>query len=319
MTTHQPNIAARSAHPAPLPSVAVLLSTYNGAAFLGEQLASLARQQGVEVLLHARDDGSCDETLAVLRSHGKRWTNLAAVAAGPNLGVARSFLELLQTAPDADYFAFCDQDDVWLDDKLARAIAALQGESTPALYCSAVTCVDGDLGELGSSPHHDDLSFAFLLFTNVATGCTILLNRAARALLITHQPGPGVPFHDWWCAAVVAGHGRIIYDPRPGVLYRQHGRNVVGMGHSWLSWKLGEVRRFLRSPQAFFRIHTQACELLRLYGDTLTPQDRAMLVRLVESKRSLHSRLAFAATAPITHHDRLGTLVVRGLIALGWY
>src|ERR1700719_2334213 len=123
------------------PSVCVLLSTYNGEAFLEAQLESLRAQTGVEVRLHARDDGSTDGTVALLRRHAGTWPSLVGLQSAENLGPAKSFLELLRTAPDADFYAFCDQDDVWLPGKLARAAEALAGDTGPALYCSNVTCV----------------------------------------------------------------------------------------------------------------------------------------------------------------------------------
>ncbi|GLV23527.1 glycosyl transferase family 2 [Sphingobium sp. TomMM35A] len=303
-----------------LPHVVVLLSTYNGAAYLQEQLESLRAQEGVLVHLHARDDGSTDDTCAILQRFPEVLGEPAEFSSGPNLGVSASFLQLLRTAPDADYYAFCDQDDVWLPDKLARAVTALAHEEGPALYCSNMTLVDADLGIIGVPSPHRDLRFEHLLFENFATGCTILLNPAARALINNCPPANGaIMMHDWWCALIVSALGRVHYDPQPRILYRQHGGNVVGLDASWAAQKMKQISRLLRQRRAFYSIHAQATECLRLFGARLSPRQRAWLDRLVNSKRSFPARLAYALSGPVIHRDLLGSVVVRCLILAGWY
>src|SRR5580698_8909922 len=104
------------------PTVAVLMSTYNGEAFLAAQLDSLADQRGVELQVFVRDDGSSDRTLAILSDHARLWPQLAAPMGGDSRGPAGSFLALMRAAPEGfDHYAFCDQDDVWLPDKLFHA------------------------------------------------------------------------------------------------------------------------------------------------------------------------------------------------------
>lgn len=302
------------------PVVAVLLSTYNGAAFLPEQLQSLRQQTGVEARLHARDDGSRDETCAILRDHARYWPELAGLASSGNLGATQSFLELLRTAPeDADYFAFCDQDDVWQPDKLARAVAAIAGDAGPALYCSNVMLTREDLSPIGIPPANGDTRFGHVLFENVAFGCTAVMNRAARQLITAQRPGKGVIMHDWWCALVVAAMGRIHFDPQPALLYRQHAGNAVGLQGNWLVQNGREAMRFLRRARGFYRAHAQAAELQRLYAASMPPGPRAVLTRFVGSNRSLGARLAYAFTGPVKRRRAIDTLMVRGLIAAGWY
>lgn len=297
-----------------------MLSTYNGARFLREQLDSLARQQGVEVLLHTRDDGSRDDTCDILRAYAERWPALATVSEGPNLGVPGSFMELVRTAPDdADFYAFCDQDDVWLDDKLARAAEQLADVEGPALFCSVATCVDTDLRVLGETRGHDTASFEALLFHNVAIGCTTVMNRAAFALIRSRMPAGRVFMHDWWCTLVVAAFGTIVVDDQSRTLYRQHGGNVVGLGYDAISERVRLAKKLLRSPRSFYLVHDQACEFEQRFGDMLEGDKRAALLALVRSKASLDRRVRYALTAPVPQHDPVGRLAVRGLIAAGWY
>lgn len=301
------------------PVVAVLLSTYNGAAFLTEQLDSLARQRGVRVVLHARDDSSCDETCAELRSQAARWPDLAAIAPSPNIGVTRSFMELLRTAPEADFYAFCDQDDCWFEDKLAVAAQTLAGSEEPAMYCSNVMLADAALRPLGAAPVNSDIRFEHLLFENIAFGCTTVLDRAARDLVLEREPGQGAVMHDWWCALVVSAFGRLIYDPAPRLLYRQHGGNAVGQTLGRAAQIASEARRFLRDARSFYRPHAQAAEFEARWGERLAPEQRRLLRNFIASKASLPARARYALSGPVIRKRTLDALVARALILAGWY
>ena len=302
------------------PRVCVLLSTYNGERWLDDQLASLAAQEGVEVALHVRDDGSSDATLAALARHAGRWPTLANVPSGPNLKPPMSVLTLLATAPEADYYGFCDQDDVWRPGKLARATAAIAADAGPALYCSNVTCVAEDLAPLGVPRENGDARFQHLLFENIAYGCTTVVNRAARDLIAARPPERGVIMHDWWCALVVAAFGRVHYDPEPGMLlYRQHGANSIGAQTSQLGVTLGQALRLLRDPAGYYRIHAQVSEFHRLFGADLDPARRASVERLIFAKQSLAARLRYAVSGDLVRSGVLGGIAARALIVTGWY
>lgn len=304
----------------PLPRVAVLLATYNGAAYLPEQIESLRAQRDVAITLHVRDDGSTDATCAILQSHADTWPELARVQPQPKLGAARGFLHLLQTAPpEAEYYAFCDQDDQWLPDKLARAVAALAKDDGPALYCSNYTCVTQDLAVIGAPPAYREASFRHILFENIATGCTVVINAKARALIVNDLPETGLIMHDWWCALVIAALGRIHYDPRPSVLYRQHGTNSVGSDPRWLTQNLRNLKRFWRQRRSFYPIHAQAAELFRLFGDRMPEPARSDLAALVASRDSRFRRFAYALSGRVVRQRFSNALFVRGLILAGCY
>jgi glycosyltransferase involved in cell wall biosynthesis len=304
------------------PRIAVLISTYNGEAFLAAQLDSLLAQEGVAVEVFARDDGSSDATLAILADYAHHWPALARPLTGPNLGPAASFLTLLASAPDSfDGYAFCDQDDVWLPDKLARAMSSLgaAGEDAPALYCSRVMCVDAALRPLGPAPIKHDSRFEHLLFENIAFGVTVVMNRPAAALVRAHPPGAGMIMHDWWCALTISAFGSVTYDPQPGVLYRQHGRNQIGQSPGRIGEWARLAKLFARAPRRFWPIHAQAAEFLRLYGPNLDPGRRRRVEAVVDSRRSLAARLAFAASGDIRRADALGALIARVLVAANLY
>jgi glycosyltransferase involved in cell wall biosynthesis len=274
----------------------------------------------LNVEVFARDDGSSDGTLAVLARYAGHWPSLAAPITGPNLGPAMSFLTLLSAAPDDfDYYAFCDQDDVWLPGKLARAALALGALDRPALYCSAVMCVDQALRPLGERRIGGDASFEQLLFQNVAYGATVVINAAARAGIVARLPDGDVIMHDWWCALWAAAFGVIIRDDEPGLLYRQHAANAVGASPDRSKELAAQLRLLARDHRRYYRVYAQDLEFQRLHGAALDPPQRRSLDRFINARRSTASRLAFAVFGPVTRSDFISTLAARLLIAVNWY
>ncbi|MEK7948539.1 glycosyltransferase family 2 protein [Pigmentiphaga sp. YJ18] len=219
--------------------VAILLATYNGQAYLSEQLASYAMQIHRNWVVYASDDGSKDGTRDILRAHAVQWGRERLVFMdGPAKGGATNFLSMA-CSPDiqADYYAYSDQDDVWEPEKLQRAVHALAAvpEGVPALYCSRLGLVDARGRGLGLSRlFMKPPCFENALVQNIASGNTSVFNQAAKALLQRTGADVGVPFHDWWTYLVVSGCGGwVIYDTQPSILYRQHDRNEMGSNRSF--------------------------------------------------------------------------------------
>ena len=215
-------------------SVAILLSVYNGGHFLEAQLKSLISQRYDDWILVWRDDGSSDESRTIMRSFSDN------VGAGRclelqddrgRLGAAASFHRLLQWTQSYPFVAFCDQDDVWLPNKLTRAMDRVTAidQTVPILYCSRQMIVDKSLAfqRLSSIPGKVR-EFPSSLLRNIATGCTVVLNRSAARLVAGSSPASAF-VHDWWSYIVVSAvNGHIIYDETPMILYRQHGTNTIG-------------------------------------------------------------------------------------------
>lgn len=205
----------------------ILMSTYNGETFLDQQLKSIADQKGLDdysVKLICRDDGSSDNTVSVLRSWSDRLD--IEVVEGKNLGARMSFYDLLKNAGDSDYYAFCDQDDIWHEDKLSRALAALTSEKM--LYFSNIEYVDGEGNKLGRNLLSDDFKFNLrrVLMCNPANGCAMVWDKAMQEVLM------GIPYdtftmHDEFLCTVALLFGKVIYDPNPSMNYRLHALNVT--------------------------------------------------------------------------------------------
>jgi glycosyltransferase involved in cell wall biosynthesis len=219
--------------------VAILLGSYNGESFFSEQLAPLARQTHSDWILYVSDDGSVDRTLELSEAERNSWGgNRLKVLQGPRRGFVANFLSLVcREDIQADFFAWCDQGDIWCDDKLEVALAWLKTtpEDRPAIYCgrTEMICESGlysGLSPLFTRPPH----FANALVQSIAVGNTMVFNQAARALLQEAGASLAVPSHDWWAYRLISGAGGVIlYDPEPKVLYRQHDENLVGANSSW--------------------------------------------------------------------------------------
>lgn len=294
-------------------AVHVLLATYNGAAHLPEQLASLAAQDDVDWRLLWRDDGSTDGTPGLLESFAAAHPGRVARLAEPagRLGAGRSFLALLAAAPPGGRYAFMDQDDVWLPGKLSRA-ASLLGEG-PVAVCTRLRLVTAALEPLGLSPLPGRTPcFATLLAHNVAAGCTMMMNDAARRLALS-APVPEGSHHDWWCALLVTGGGgRLVFDPEPRILYRQHAGNLVG-GASGLRRRA--MRALARGPQGF--LVPLAVHLGALAAAPLTAEAR----RTLDALQGLRDprpwrRLAALRRSGLAHHARGVGLLLAAWVAL---
>lgn len=248
--------------------VVVLMSTYQGARYVVEQLRSILDQLPPGGRIVVRDDGSTDGTPDTILALGDGRITLTR---GPNIGFARSFLTLLAEAPeDADMVMLADQDDVWLPHKIQRAwdhLAPLAG--VPALYCSRLQLVDAQLQPLGLTPlRKRPPSFQNALAENIVTGCTAALNPAAVKLVCQCGDGALIHFHDWWCYLVVAAFGKVVYDPEANILYRQHGGNVIGMGSGWGRY-LANVR-YIRKTSWVQIMYRQVGNLLAAHGAQLS-------------------------------------------------
>lgn len=268
-------------------NIVVLMSTYNGSRYIKEQLASIYSQKGVSCSLLVRDDGSSDDTCSILEKEqcdGKlKWYS------GTNLGPAMSFLDLLKHAPKADYYAFSDQDDVWLDDKLKSAIDQLGGGlEHPALYFCQTQLVDKNLKKLDSVKINPLVTYGEALAYQFIGGCTMVFNDALRNIIVQYTPGY-MRMHDIWIYDVALAVGASVYfDPIPHILYRQHGDNTVGQLDSCaFRWK-ARMDRMRHEGHIRSRI---ASELYNGFKDSMSLENRRLTERVVNYRHSLKDKI----------------------------
>lgn len=285
--------------------VCVLLSTYNGEKFLEEQLESIAAQEGVEPVILVRDDGSSDLTCRIL----DRWQDQGRLKwyTGRNLGFALSFMDLVAKAPDCDYYAFCDQDDIWLADKLKRAVDVLEGMEKPVrLYCSNVFYYkDGqNHGGIHKVPQQFDRYTCML--RNIAPGCSMVFSREMRDVMAQNLP-QRIIAHDFWVFQIGVLLGQVYYDFESGMLYRQHDNNQIGQKVSRIDkWK----RRFrdLCSDSKRHEREFQAAELLRCHQDQMDSETVSIVSAVAEYRRSLGSRIKLISDSRFTMGNRKADL-----------
>lgn len=299
--------------------ICVLMSSFNGERFIRQQIESILAQTADNKCLLIRDDGSTDSTRSVLREYATQ--EGIRVIYGTNVGVIASFFELLKVAPEADAYAFCDQDDWWHEGKLERQCGLLRanGTNVPAGTFCRLAVTDSDLNVLFLSERpRRALSLQNALVENVVTGCGLTINSAARALLLSAMPDPrAIKMHDWWIYQVLSALGKLIYDPEPGVWYRQHGKNAVGASRGW-SQLQSRAKRLLAGGSRGVLLR-QCIELERCFGDRLTESQLATVRGLQQmlAQRSGLRRFWWAIRSPCYRQTAVDTWSFRLLASIG--
>lgn len=224
----------------PMGTVTILMATYNGDKYIRPQLDSLLRQTYADWVLYIHDDGSTDDTRDILAEYQAKESRINVVTGeGKTLGTCGNFSLLLDQVAVSDYIMFCDQDDVWLPDKIEITLRAMQkainqfGNDTPLLIHTDLQVVDTELKLIAASHqayaklgHITTGQLGRLLAQPYVFGCAMMIN---KSLFNASRPiSPAAEMHDCWIALVAAAVGRVIFIPRATILYRQHVNNVSG-------------------------------------------------------------------------------------------
>ncbi|MEX0681344.1 MAG: glycosyltransferase family 2 protein [Balneolales bacterium] len=305
------------------PKIAVLMSTLNGIHYLNEQIDSILAQQDVQITIFIRDDGSKDGTLSLLENYATRFPQIK-VDTGENIGVFASFMKLLKDAGTGfDMYAFCDQDDYWKPDKLFRAakkIGLQQNNSLPTIPCmyySRLEFTDERLRTIGYSTIPTTHGFNNALVQNQATGCTVVLNVAARNLICSKIPDWAL-MHDWWCYLVTSAFGHVCYDDNPGILYRKHKTNVTPATPNFLMELYARTLRFMGHNDIPEKVTDQARIFLQCFGEKLSGEKHAILKGFLNARdKALFGRIRYAVNMPVRRNTPLDNLIMRLLVILG--
>jgi glycosyltransferase involved in cell wall biosynthesis len=221
------------------PKVSICLATYNGGKYLKEQLDSIFAQSNTSWKLLIRDDGSIDNSLGIIEDYTIKYPNKITLITDKDgrIGPCMSFARLLDRA-NTEYIMFCDQDDVWLPNKIELTLNAMkQAEQAypdqPLLVHTDLKVVDSNLNTICDSMwRYQRLSpeigenLVKIMAQNVVTGCAMMINKKVKKVS-TPIPKEAV-MHDWWIAVNVAKHGKIMPVSIPSILYRQHVGNEKG-------------------------------------------------------------------------------------------
>ena len=289
-------------------SVAILLATLNGEQFLAEQLDSLQAQTITNWRLYVSDDGSSDGTKDIISRYQALWgEDKIQYRDGPQKGYAQNFLGLA-CDPDikADYYAFCDQDDVWLPEKLRVAVEHIMRSSTADqvyAYSGRTAYTNEKLKPCGISPLFVfPRTFRNALIQSIAGGNTVVFNQATKTLLEKAGMVPAQS-HDWWLYQLVTGAGGVMYyDPTPYVMYRQHAGSIVGSNMSM--------------PAKFRRLYSLLTGQYKIWTDHNIQSLRQAESLL--SKSNLEILNLFEVMRKAKLKDRIRLLEVCGLYRQTW-
>lgn len=228
--------------------IAVLLATYNGGKYIREQLESLFQQSCKQFHLYVRDDGSSDDTMKIVEEFRQKYPDRITILedSQKHRGAAKSFMYLLENV-DSEYYMFCDQDDIWLPEKIEKTFARMKevertaaaqvsgtaAKNVPVLVATDLKVVDEQLSPIKESFNKDLKINVFrkhpelICVRHVVTGCTMMFNRAAK--LAALPMSPRATMHDEWVALCVHFKGGVIsiLDDST-ILYRQHTSNTLG-------------------------------------------------------------------------------------------
>lgn len=297
--------------------IQVLMSTYNGAVYLEDQVESILSQQNVNMQLLVRDDGSKDQTISILKAYQD--AGKLTFYQGKNLRSAYSFWDLIEKAKPSHYYAFADQDDVWDNDKLACAISKLSSyTTTPALYFCRKRLVDQNLHPMNAE---DEIVNHIGLGTNLlhchAAGCTMVFNAALMQLLRQYQPEV-MSMHDSWILRVASACGIVIYDEVAHMDYRQHANNVVGGNtsrFSVLKKRLGTITKRRKDNERT----KMAQQLYDHYATYMKNADeKAMLKHFANIRNSWKARRQLIHSDFLQPHNPKERFFVKLIVLLGW-
>ena len=244
-----------------------------------EQLDSLENldNDNLNINIVIRDDGSNDNTINILREYEQK-DNIKWYQ-GSNVGPAYSFLELLTKQSGYDYYAFCDQDDVWKKEKMERAVELLEKENdNPALYFSAVNIVDKELNFIMKKEPSITNSFEHSFVANPAIGCTLVFNKKLAEIVNQVDTSKlNIDMHDAWIYRVAQSiDAKIIYDSNSYIMYRQHGNNVIGINTK----KIDKLKYFITKRKRL--IGNVAKEILKNYENQIDDYKKRFLKDIVE-------------------------------------
>ena len=272
-------------------NVLVLMSTYNGEAYLRKQLDSILHQEKVNVHLMVRDDGSTDQTCAILAEYAEKFPNMEWQTS-ENVGFVRSFSILAEKAlgypTPIDYYAFSDQDDIWMPNKLKTACHYLENfnQKTPLLFSSNSLFVDDNMSVLGTfhmeTPHYTKQN---VMIYPTEQGCSMVFNRSA--LVLYDENPPKYAWHDRWMCLICNFLGKSVYCQSPLFYYRIHGGNMIGKKQKFWDRIVDDVKFFFTSDA---KNSQMVEEFYQSFQPLLGDEDREILNVFLHYKDSIRNK-----------------------------
>lgn len=257
--------------------VIICMSTYNGEKYIEQQIESLLNQTYKNIDIYVRDDGSKDNTIKILKNYQNE--GKIHFIKGKNVGVVNSFYECLKEVyKKGDFFAYCDQDDKWHEDKIKRAVIQLnkEKEDIPVLYFSEFNYCDENLKFVNkSSVNKKGTSFENSIVECISFGISEVFNKSL-AKKILDSGTKDICFHDWWAYMIASGLGKVIYDNEPTVEYRRTGSNVSPSGKAGISLQIYRIKKFVMGKY-FKNIRKQINKYKVQFSDKLSDKNKKII------------------------------------------
>ena len=291
-------------------SVLVLMSTYNGDKYIREQLDSILNQEGVDVYLLVRDDGSQDSTCEILSEYSSNYANVDWIS-GDNVGFVKSFSALVRMALDyeiiPDFYAFADQDDIWFPEKLKTSCLALNPKDStkPLLFSCNSMRIDTNGNKIGL--FHEGAYPAYqrgnVLVFGTEQGCSMTCNRKAAEIYAACEPQ--IAWHDKWMYLICYFLGDLIYEHRPLFYYRIHGGNALAREQKKSNPSKGcrlynAIRFYLFSPPITNHLE-MAREFFECFEGNLSVSDRKIFRSYISYRYNIYSKIYLLCSKKFQH------------------
>lgn len=295
--------------------VAVLLSTYNGEKYVGAQLHSILTQSYKNLVVIVRDDGSKDKTVKIVKEYMENNDNIKLVE-GKNLGFIKSFFELLKLE-QADYYAFADQDDIWLPNKIALAVESLNklDDSVPNMAFSNSDYYDVNMNFMKEGEKGKTYSFVNSLYECVTQGMTMVINQKTKDTILDFMPDR-VFFHDWWVYMICSGMGNVAYDDVTTVKYRRDGKNATAEGENFFKLLIWRIKN-LFGKDGMKDIKMQQKEYKRLFYNKVNPEYQEILDTFVQEKYTFKGAIKKATYKGSLRRSKAADIAVRIMFVFG--
>ncbi len=218
--------------------IAVLLSTYNGAQYLCEQLDSIINQTYQDFVIYIRDDGSSDNTVFIIKDYAKKYSHKIVHIEDNfgNLGVRESFEQLMKKA-NANYYCFCDQDDYWFPEKLSILTEETKKHPNdiPVLFFSDMELVNAQNKTTNKSyikkVKYSEKTLEQAFIAGGVPGCSMMFNESLKNIYFQNKLDVLLHDHNIYILAKI--FGKIIFNKTQTVKYRIHTNNTIGIGKKY--------------------------------------------------------------------------------------
>lgn len=294
--------------------VAVIMSTYNGEKFVREQLDSIINQTYKNVEIVVRDDGSSDNTVAIIKEYSQKYANIT-LHEGKNLGFVKSFFELLKLA-DADYYSYADQDDIWIENKIELAVESLNelDDSKPNMVFGNSDYYDENMKFIGKGEKNKKYSFLRALFSCCGQGMTMTVNKKTRDMIIESNP-KSCFFHDWWTYLLCIALGNVAYNNVTTVKYRRMKQNATSEGQGYMRLLMWRIKNLLLND-GMQDIKQQMLNFKDYYYHQLSKENK-QIINLFSSDYSFENSLKKAFYPKRIRNRLIDDIMIRIVFLMG--